>query len=52
MSVLDDVGNLSGFADFLGVVYESDDREDVVNTKRWAKSQGWTDKKVAPKKIL
>lgn len=52
LSVLDDVGNLSGFADFLGVVYESDDKEDVANTKRWAKSQGWSDKKIAPKKLL
>ncbi|MCK5757600.1 MAG: hypothetical protein KAH14_00795 [Clostridiales bacterium] len=50
--VLDDVGGLGGFADFLGTVYESDDKEESRSTLNWAKSLGWRDKKVSIKKML
>ncbi|MEA4901039.1 IS1096 element passenger TnpR family protein [Desulfitobacterium sp.] len=52
VSLLDDVGGLSGFADFLGSVYESDDKEERNELRAWAKSLGWSEKKTANKRIL
>jgi len=50
--LLDDVGGLSGFADFLGVVYESEDKAESDGLRTWAKSLGWSEKKIANKRIL
>ena len=50
--LLDDVGGLSGFADFLGDIYESEDRERRNMLRTWSKSLGWSEKKIAYKKIL
>lgn len=52
LSVFDDVGNLSGFADFLGVIYEGEDKEEVSDLRAWARSIGWTDKKNSIKKMI
>lgn len=52
ISVLDDVGGLSGFADFLGVIYEVEDKEEASGARVWAKSLGWSDKKVSNKMML
>lgn len=50
--LLDDVGGLSGFADFLGAIYESEDKAESAELRAWAKSLGWSEKKIANKKIL
>lgn len=50
--LLDDVGGLSGFADFLGAVYESEDKVESDGLRAWAKSLGWSEKKIANKRIL
>lgn len=50
--LLDDVGGLSGFADFLGTVYESEDKNERDELRAWAKSLGWSEKKIANKRIL
>ncbi|GAB2318700.1 hypothetical protein IRB23SM22_09580 [Alkalibacterium sp. s-m-22] len=52
LSVMDDVGGLSGFARFLGEVHQGDSREESAVARRWAKSMGWKDKKVRPSKLL
>lgn len=52
VSLLDDVGGLSGFADFLGIVYESEDKQERDEHRAWAKSLAWSEKKIANKKIL
>lgn len=52
VSVLDDVGGLGGFADLLSVLYEETDQTEKANARAWAKSQGWSDKKVLSKKML
>lgn len=52
ISVLDDVGGLSGFADFLGVIYEGEDKEEASSARAWAKSLGWSDRKVSNKMML
>ena len=50
--VLDDVGGLGGFADFLGRIYESEDREERAEYHAWAQSLGWSARKVSSKRIL
>ncbi|KPU44472.1 hypothetical protein OXPF_19660 [Oxobacter pfennigii] len=50
--MLDDVGGLSGFADFLETVYESEDKRERDEARTWAKSLGWSEKKIAAKRIL
>ncbi len=52
LSVLDDVGGLSGFADLLGVIYEGEDKEEKASLSAWAKSMGWHVRKSHPQKML
>lgn len=52
LSVLDDVGGLSGFSRLLKDIYESEDRQKGSNMRAWAKSIGWSPKKVSIKKIF
>ena len=52
ISVLDDVGGLSGFADLLGTIYEGEDKEESSSFRIWAKSLGWRDKKVSNKGMI
>ncbi len=52
VSVLDDVGGLSGFADFLGTIYEGEDKEEASSARAWAKSLGWSSTKVSNKMML
>ena len=50
--LFEDVGGLSGFADFLGAVYESEDKEECRGLREWSKGLGWSEKKIANKRIL
>ena len=52
LSVLDDVGGLSGFSRLLWDIYESEDRQTSSSMRAWAKGLGWSSKKVSIKKIL
>lgn len=52
MSVLNDIGGLRGYADFLGIIYEGEDKEEVSSTRMWAKSLGWRATKVSNKGML
>lgn len=52
ISVLDDVGGLSGFADLLGIIYEGEDKEEASSARAWAKSLGWSATKVSNKMML
>ncbi len=52
VSLLDDVGGLSGFAGFLAAIYEGEDKEERDELRTWAKGLGWSEKKIASKKIL
>lgn len=52
VDVMDDVGGLSGFANFLKAINEPDDRQEAADLKRWARSMGWKQQKVIPKKML
>jgi|GEM_PF-4823818 len=50
--VLDDVGGLNGFIRFLEEVYESEDEEERSNSRVWAQSLGWSERKISNKLIL
>ncbi|SEM35535.1 pRiA4b ORF-3-like protein [Alkalibacterium putridalgicola] len=52
LNVMDDVGGLSGFANFLRAINEPEDKEEAADFRRWARSMGWKQKKVDPKKVL
>lgn len=52
VDVMDDVGGLSGFANFLREINEPEDKQEAADYKRWARSMGWKQKKVVPKKVL
>lgn len=52
VNVFDDAGGLSGFAEFLGTIYEGEDKEEIADMKAWSKYLGWSDKKISPKKML
>jgi hypothetical protein len=52
ISLLDDVGGLSGFADMLGTIYEGEDKEEASSYRIWAKSLGWSDKKVSNRGMI
>ena len=50
--VLDDVGGMSGYTNFISTINESDDEEDVEGYKIWAESLGWSNRKVSLKRML
>lgn len=52
VSVLDDVGGLLGFADFLERIYESEDKQEASEHRAWAQSLGWNARKVSNKMML
>lgn len=52
ISVLDDVGGLRGFSEFLGIIYEAPMKRDRADYRAWAKSLGWSDKKISCKEML
>lgn len=52
VDVMDDIGGLSGFANFLKVINEPEDKQEAADLKRWARNVGWKQKKVAPNKML
>lgn len=51
LSVLDDVGGVGGYCDFLEAIHGSD-KEEAQGYRQWARSLGWTGRMVAPDKLL
>ena len=54
LNVVDDVGGLYGFQEFLQTINskDSDDADEKENMKQWAKGMGWTGRKTKPENIL
>jgi len=59
--LVDDVGGFRGFIDMLRILYESDEREEPLNshnpdtkenTRTWAHSMGWSARKISNKQML
>jgi len=50
--VMDDVGGMGGFADFLYNIYVSKDMEERQAYREWAKSLGWSKRKIEAEKML
>jgi len=51
LNVMDDVGGLYGYQEFLQTI-NGKDAEEKERMKQWAKSMGWTGRKVKPENIL
>lgn len=51
LSLMDDVGGIGGYIDFLRVIHgeEPDEKEDM---KEWAKWMGWTGRMIKPENLL
>jgi len=52
VNVLDDVGGLGGFAEFLERIYENEDKQEASEYRAWAQSLGWNARKVSNKLML
>lgn len=50
--VLDDVGGLHGFISFLKEIYEGEDKKERSNSRTWAQSLGWSERKISNKLML
>lgn len=50
--VLDDVGGLHGFVEFLSNIYENDDIDDRDEHLTWAQGLGWSKRKISNEQIL
>lgn len=51
LNVLDDCGNVWGYIDMLHTIHE-EDKEEAIQMRTWARSQGWTGRDMSPKQIL
>lgn len=51
LNVMDDVGVIYGYRDFLEAINEGDPSE-VSENKEWAKWMGWTGRKTKPENVL
>jgi len=50
--VMDDVGGMSGYTDFIHTIYKSDDAEEKKSIRQWAKGAGWNNRKIEPQNML
>ena len=48
LDVMDDVGGIIGFADFLQTIHESDNEDERENLREWARGLGWTGRNSKP----
>lgn len=51
LNVLDDVGGIGGYCDFLETIH-GNDKEEAQSYRQWARSLGWTGRQVAPDKLV
>ena len=51
LNVMDDVGGVGGYCDFLSTIHESDDGE-AEEMRDWARGMGWTGRKNQPENML
>ena len=51
LHVLDVCGNVPGYIDMLRTIHEGD-RDEAIEMREWARSQGWTGRDVSPKHVI
>lgn len=51
LSVMDDVGGIGGYCDFLTTIHEAND-DKANEMKEWARGMGWTGRKTKPESML
>ena len=51
LNVMDDVGGIPGFCSFLASIHEGS-QNDKEGQLAWARSQGWTGRKIPPERML
>ena len=52
LPVLEDVGGIHGYADFLLTLHHSQDGVEREEIREWARSLGWTGRAIKPKNML
>lgn len=52
LPVLDDVGGIHGYLNFLLTIHHDEDEAERTATRNWARSMGWTGRVVKPKNML
>lgn len=52
LPVMDDVGGVCGYIDFLSTIHESEDEDERRSAREWARSLGWTGRMIKEKNIL
>ena len=52
LPVMDDVGGVGGYADFLRLIHYSADQDEKENAREWARSVGWTGRMIKPENML
>lgn len=50
--VVDDVGGMHGYADFIRTIYQSDDKEERKKNREWAEGLGWSSRNILLGKML
>jgi hypothetical protein len=50
--VMDDIAGMSGFTDFISTIYTSKNVEKRKSYRQWAKSMGWSSRKIELKKMF
>lgn len=52
LPVLDDVGGVHGYIEFLMTLHHDEDESERMHMREWARSQGWTGRAIKPKNML
>ncbi len=52
LPVLEDIGGIHGYTDFLLTLHRSQDGIEREETREWARSLGWTGRAIKPKNML
>ncbi|MDD4690583.1 MAG: hypothetical protein PHE51_12685 [Eubacteriales bacterium] len=48
MNVMDDVGGISGYCNFLSTIHESKNEEKKIEMREWGRYMGWTGRNSNP----
>ena len=52
LPVVDDVGGIGGYIEFLSRIHDDEEDDERNNAREWARSLGWTGRLIKPKNML